>query len=82
MTINTKFGIGDEVYIIYKENGEVKIFKDEIMEILITDTQTLYYVSTSSNEYNEKQFIPSDLRENVIDKIDELLKEDVCEQGM
>lgn len=82
MTINTKFGIGDEVYIIYKENGEVKIFKDEIMEILITDTQTLYYVSTSANEYNEKQFIPSDLRENVIDKIDELLKEDVCEQGM
>lgn len=82
MTINTKFGIGDEVYIIYKENGEVKIFKDEIVEILITDTQTLYYVSTSANEYNEKQFIPSDLRENVIDKIDELLKEDVCEQGM
>lgn len=82
MTINTKFGIGDEVYILYKENGEVKIFKDEILEILITDTQTLYYVSTSANEYDEKQFIPTDLRENVIDKIDELLKEDVCEQGM
>lgn len=77
MTINTKFGIGDEVYIIYKENGEVKIFKDEIMEILITDTQTLYYVSTSADEYDEKQFIPTNLREIVIDKIDELLKEDV-----
>lgn len=77
MTINTKFGIGDEVYILYKENGEVKIFKDEILEILITDTQTLYYVSTSADEYDEKQFIPTNLREIVIDKIDELLKEDV-----
>lgn len=35
MTISTEFGIGDEVYIVYKENGEVKIFKDEIKEILI-----------------------------------------------
>lgn len=77
MTINTKFGIGDEVYILYKENGEVKIFKDEILEILITDTQTLYYVSTSADEYDEKQFIPTNLREIVIDKIDELLKGDV-----
>ena len=77
MTINTKFGIGDEVYILYKENGEVIIFKDEILEILITDTQTLYYVSTSADEYDEKQFIPTNLREIVIDKIDELLKEDV-----
>ncbi len=77
MTINTKFGIGDEVYILYKENGEVKIFKDKIMEILITGTRTLYYVSTSADEYNEKQFIPAILRENVIDEIDKLLKEDV-----
>lgn len=77
MTINTKFGIGDDIYILCKENGEVKIFKDEIKEILITDTQTLYYVSTSADEYDEKQFIPTNLREIVIDKIDELLKEDV-----
>ena len=77
MTINTKFGIGDDIYILCKENGEVKIFKDEIKEILITDTQTLYYVSTSADEYDEKQFIPTNLREIVIDKIDELLKDDV-----
>ena len=82
MTINTKFGIGDEVYILYKENGEVKIFKDEIKEILITKNQTLYYVSTSCDEYDGTQFIPMISRENVINKIDELLEEDVCKQEM
>ena len=82
MTISTEFGIGEEVYIVYKENGEVKIFKDEIKEILITKNQTLYYVSTSCDEYDGTQFIPMISRENVINKIDELLEEDVCKQEM
>ena len=82
MTISTKFGIGEEVYIVYKENGEVKIFKDEIKEILIRKNQILYYVSTSCDEYNSVQLIRKSLRENVMDKIDKLLEEDVCKQEM
>lgn len=78
MTINTKFGIGDEVYIVYKENDEVKIFKDEIEEIVIYEVETCYYVRNSCEQIREDELIHIENRDKVIDKIDELLEE--CEE--
>ena len=53
MTIDTKFAIDEKVYIVYKENDEVKVFKDVIKEILITETQTIYYGSIVGWELKE-----------------------------
>lgn len=74
MTIDTKFGIGDDVYAVYKEDDEVKVFKDEITEILITETQTIYYSSIVGWELKEDDLISTADRDKVIDRIDELLK--------
>lgn len=74
MTIDTKFGIGDDVYAVYKEDDEVKVFKDEITEILITKTQTIYYCSIVGWELKEDDLISTADRDKVIDRIDELLK--------
>lgn len=82
MTINTKFGVGDEVYIIYKIDDEVRIFKDEIKEILIGEIKTIYYGSIVGFEIKEDELVLAEDRGKVIDKIDELLKEKACEKEM
>ena len=74
MTIDTKFGIGDDVYVVYKEDDEVKVFKDEITEISITETQIIYFGSMIGFDLKEDDLISTADRDKVINKIDELLK--------
>ncbi len=76
MTINTKFGIGDKVYVIYEYDGDVIVSKDEIVEILISETQPIYYVSIIDDEIKEDNLVLDADRDKVIDKIDELLKKE------
>lgn len=76
MTIDTKFAIDEKVYIVYKENDEVKVFKDVIKEILITETQTIYYGSIVGWELKEDDLVSDADRDKVINKIDELIKKE------
>lgn len=76
MTIDTKFAIDEKVYIVYKENDEVKVFKDVIKEILITETQTIYYGLIVGWELKEDDLVSDADRDKVINKIDELIKKE------
>ena len=75
MNIKTKFKIGEEVYIIFKENdGIIRLFKDEVTEIVINDKGILYYGDILCEEFKENQLISFNDKELLVEKIDELIK--------
>ena len=75
MNIKTKFKIGEEVYIIFKENdGIIRLFKDEVTEIVINDKGILYYGDILCEEFKENQLISFNNKELLVEKIDELIK--------
>lgn len=83
MIINTKFAIGDEVYVICKEyDDEVSIFIDVIEDIVVGQSQISYYLCGRCDKVQEDELISIEDRGKVIDKIDELLKEETCEKEM
>lgn len=76
MNITTKFKIGEEVYIIFKEeNNEIlQLFKDKVTEIVINEDDILYYGNVLCEEFKEEQLISINDKELLIKKIDELIK--------
>ena len=76
MNIKTKFKIGEEVYIIFKEknNQILRLFKDEVTEIVINEDDILYYGDVLCEEFKEEQLISINDKELLIKKIDELIK--------
>ena len=76
MNIKTKFKIGEEVYIIFKEeNNEIlQLFKDKVTEIVINDEDILYYGNVLCEEFKEDQLISFNNKELLVEKIDELIK--------
>ena len=76
MNITTKFKIGEEVYIIFKEknNQILRLFKDEVTEIVINEDDILYYGDVLCEEFKEEQLISINDKELLIKKIDELIK--------
>lgn len=79
MNITTKFGIGDEVYVLFREDGEpwVKVFTDVIDEIVLKKNETIYYVNSFCEEFHTHELLPRSCNTNeLVDKINELLKED------
>lgn len=74
----TKFGIGDKVYVIFKEPNElwVNVFIDEIDEIAIKKDKVIYYPSKMIEEFTEDSLLPVGCDANeLVNKINELLKE-------
>lgn len=78
MKLDLKFGIGDIVYIVYKEKKEVKVLKDEITEFAISKQYGLvYYTEKFGDEIKEEDMIRADepnIEVLLKAKIDELLK--------
>lgn len=75
MNIKTKFKIGEEVYIIFKEkDGFIQLFKDKVDEIIINNKDILYYGNILCEEFKEEQLISINDKELLIKKIDELIK--------
>ena len=78
MKLDLKFGIGDIVYLVYKDGKEVKVFKDEITEFAISKQYGLvYYTEKFGDEIKEEDMICADepnIEVLLKAKIDELLK--------
>lgn len=80
MKLDLKFGIGDIVYIVYKEpkDLEVKVFKDEIVEFAMSKEYGLvYYTEKFGDEIKEENLILAsepNIEFLLKSKIDELLR--------
>ena len=79
MNIKTKFKIGQEVYVIFKEDNEpyVKIFDDIITEITISKDGIVYYLTKIIEEFKEDELVSKKDVNALIPKIRNFLKEDL-----
>ena len=76
MDIKTKYNIGDKVWIVYENNGEVCIFSDIIDSYLISEDETIIYVKDSDCvDLKEDDVILYDDTEALIEKIMEIDKQ-------
>ena len=77
MNIKTKFKVGQEVYVIFKEDNEpfVKIFDDVITEITISKDGIVYYLTKIVEEFKEDELVSKKDVNALIPKIRNFLKE-------
>lgn len=76
MDIKTKYNIGDKIWVVYENNGEVYIFSDVIDSYLISEDETIIYVKNSNCvDLKEADVILYDDTEALIEKIIKLDKE-------
>lgn len=76
MKIETKYNFGDEVYIVYKEQGEIHIQRDVIDEVSISKELGLhYYPKNICAEFREEELIEVDRKDLLVERIDKLLDE-------
>ncbi len=75
MQIETKYKIGEDVYIVFKEDCDdcVQIYKDSISEIIIKKNEQLYFAINLCEEISEEDIVPIERKDLLEKRIDELL---------
>lgn len=76
MKIETKYEVGQHIYIIYEYQEEVHIYDDYIVNIVIDEEKKLRYCTKISyEELIEEDIILYEEKEKLLSKIEELLKQ-------
>lgn len=77
MNIQTKYKIGDEVYVILKDDNSVLINMDSIEEIAITKKElgydVSYYLEHTGDEFSDEELISIRDDNTLIYRINKLL---------
>ena len=75
MKIETKYEIGQRIWIVYKRDGEVSVYDDYITSV-VKDNERLYYTADIGyQEYKEDEIILYEDTNKLVEKIKELLNE-------
>ena len=74
MKIETKYNIGDRVWIVYESQGEVCVYDTEILEIGY-DKDGINYYTKECNDYEEDFLIPYNKKEELLKRIETLMNE-------
>mgnify|MGYP003179969006 CR=1 FL=1 len=74
MKIETKFNIGERVWVVYEYNGELSVYSDVIDGFSIDNKGdlTVYLKDSDYFEYNEDNLILYDDTEALVEKIIEV----------
>lgn len=74
MTINFKFKFNDEVYVVLKTpEGDILIYKDIITDVSANEVANEYFTEKCNDAINEEELVLYANKEELINKIDELL---------
>lgn len=76
MNIKTKYEIGDRVWIVYEAKGEVSVYDDEIINIVIdSDKQLLYCSKCGYEEFKEDEVILYEELDKMAEKVKQVMQE-------
>ena len=86
MKIETKFNIGDRVWIVYENRGEVNVYSDEIDSMTIENSGRLsiwFKDSDAMDVYEEELIEYNDLKKlaEKILEIDNKIRKEQCEKN-
>ena len=74
MKIETKYNIGDRVWVVYEARGEVSVYDTIIEEIVHNKTET-YYFGKEAIDIHETNMIPYNDSDELYNKIIDLMNE-------
>ena len=74
MKINTKYDIGQRVWVIYENRGEVCIFDDVISEINVSMDYIEYWVKEAGDAFKENNIILYEDTEKIGMKVVEIME--------
>lgn len=75
MKIETKYDIGQRIWIIYEHQGEIHVYEDKIIEICIAEKGAVYLPNSSTDEVEEKDVILYENTDMLVNKIKEVMEE-------
>lgn len=76
MTIKTKYEIGTHIWFVYKNKGEVYVYDDHIVNILIDENKEFVYCSKDSyEEIKEEDIILYEELDKMAEKVKQLMQE-------
>ena len=75
MDIKTKYNLGQKIWIVYKNKGEVCMYCEAILDIVIDENGLVYSTEHSFGEVKEEEVILEDDKDKLFEKIKQLMKE-------
>lgn len=75
MEIKTKYEIGQKIWIVYKNKGEVCMYCEPISDIVIDRNGLVYSTENSYDEVKEEDIILEDDKDRLFKEIKKLMKE-------
>ena len=81
MNIKTKYDIGQRIWIVYKNKGEVNLYCEPIINIVIDENRFYYCTDNSDDEIEEENIILEDDKDKLFNKVKQLMKEIDEEEG-
>ena len=83
MVIESKYDIGQEIWDIYRDEREVIIRKDKIVEVIYNEEKGILYMMSVCDDIEEKDVIPVDDSVALLRKVYDLQREiDNDEKGV
>lgn len=74
MKIESKYNIGDRVWIVYEDRGEVSVY-DTIIDSISVEKDGLCYYTKECNDYLEELLIPYEDTDKLLKKIIKMMNE-------
>lgn len=75
MEIKTKYEIGQKIWIVYKNKGEVCTYCEPIINLVIDENGFYYCTDNSYDEIKEENIITENDKDKLFEKIRQLMKE-------
>lgn len=74
MKIETKYEIGDKIWIVYEGNHVVELYDDVIAEIGVDEDKNIIYYTSLCEDLKEDEIILYDEKDKLLQTIKELMK--------
>lgn len=76
MQIKSKYDIGERIWVVYENQGEVSVYDDYIDEICMNNEKKIYYIlKKACIDREEKDIVLYEDTETLVQKIKEILRE-------
>ena len=74
MEIKTKYNIGDHIWIVYEDRGEVSVY-DTWIDSIEYNKEGLIYYTKEANDYPEEAIILYEEKDKLLERIETIMKE-------
>ena len=75
MKIQTKYEIGDKVWIVYENRGEACIYDDIIAEIGVDDKRIYYILENACIDIGEEEIVLYEDTDKLVEKIKQIMED-------